>query len=183
MAVILSTAPLAPPPAEPLTLAEAKAWLRVDGAEEDALILHCLASARRQVEALSGQRLITQRWRVVLDAANLPAGPLPLPFSPLQAVEALSLTQADGSTATPDAASWRHDDAGLWLAPGLTAHSLVLTLRLGYGDAAAAVPEPLLHAVRLLLARAFEQRGDGEGEAALPAAVPGLLAPFRRLRL
>ena len=58
-----------PPAAEPVTLADAKAWLRLDGDHEDELRPASLvASAREQVERLTGLALIDQTWRLSLDA-------------------------------------------------------------------------------------------------------------------
>ena len=59
---------LSGPVGEPLSLAEAKSWLRVDGSDEDALIQSLISSARKAVEAATNRLLITQQWRVTLDA-------------------------------------------------------------------------------------------------------------------
>jgi hypothetical protein len=64
MPLILTAAPAA----EPVSLAEAKAFLRVAHADEDVLISDLVQSAREPVEAVPGLALITQSWRVPLDA-------------------------------------------------------------------------------------------------------------------
>ena len=51
---------IAPPGEEPVTLAEAKAWCRIDAADEDALLSALIAAARLQVESLTGRALVTQ---------------------------------------------------------------------------------------------------------------------------
>ena len=58
---------IAVPTAEPVTLAEAKAWLRVDTTDEDATISTLIDSARENVEATTRLRLMAQGWRIVLD--------------------------------------------------------------------------------------------------------------------
>jgi hypothetical protein len=45
------------------------------------------------------------------------------------------------------------------------------------------VPEPLRLAVKILVARWFENRGDIAGEQILPPDALALLTPFRRARL
>ena len=51
---------IAGPGEEPVTLAEAKAWCRIDGADDDALLAALIAAARLQVESLTGRALMTQ---------------------------------------------------------------------------------------------------------------------------
>lgn len=56
----------------------------------------------------------------------------------------------------------------------------------GYGDDAADVPEPIRHAILLLVAHWFERREPvelGAGPQEVPAIVAGLLHPYRRVRL
>src|SRR3954464_5988323 len=59
---------LTPPTAEPWSVAEAKAFLRVEHDDDDAVIAALIAAARGHVEALSRRALLVQRWRCVLDA-------------------------------------------------------------------------------------------------------------------
>ena len=56
------------PEEEPLSLADAKLFLRVEHDAEDALITNLVRAARRHVETQTGRRLVTQIWRLVLDA-------------------------------------------------------------------------------------------------------------------
>ncbi|MFD1333894.1 head-tail connector protein, partial [Methylopila musalis] len=68
MPAVLLTAPAA----EPLGLADAKAYLRLDHDDEDALLGELIASARAEVERLTRRVLVAQRWR--LDAPVPPPG-------------------------------------------------------------------------------------------------------------
>jgi len=52
---------------EPVTLAEAKAYARVDISDDDALITALISAARRRVEKETGLALLTQSWVAVLD--------------------------------------------------------------------------------------------------------------------
>jgi uncharacterized phiE125 gp8 family phage protein len=56
------------PQTEPLSLEEAKSWLRVDTGDEDQLIQSLIVSARLAVEAATNRLLINQHWRLLLDA-------------------------------------------------------------------------------------------------------------------
>lgn len=56
------------PASEPVTLAEAKAHARVDIDDDDALLTELITAARQWVEQNTGRCLITQTWRLALDA-------------------------------------------------------------------------------------------------------------------
>ena len=57
-----------PPAEEPVSLAEAKQHLRVDGGDDDLLIGSLITAARQAAETKTGRQLITARWKLVLDA-------------------------------------------------------------------------------------------------------------------
>lgn len=58
----------APPAAEPVTLADAKSFLRVDLPDDDPLISSLIVAARRAVETHLKQALVTQTWQLYLDS-------------------------------------------------------------------------------------------------------------------
>jgi hypothetical protein len=60
-----------PPAAEPVSTAEAKQHLRVDGAYDDALISSLIGAAREMVEARTGRALVQATYRLTLDAFPL----------------------------------------------------------------------------------------------------------------
>lgn len=178
---------LTPPAAEPLTRAEAKAWLRVETADDDALIDALIAAARRAVEDGTGRALRPQRWRYWRDA--WPRGPgLALPRPPLRAVEAVETFGADGAPVLWPAANYvadRGEPAGrlvrvaaAWPQPGRPAHGIAIAFEAGWD----AIPPSLLQAVRLLLAQFYERR-EPALSGGLPADVAALLAPWRVRRL
>jgi len=57
-----------PPAAEPVTLADAKAHLKVDSTDDDALIASLITAARARAEWHTGRALVTQSWTLWLDA-------------------------------------------------------------------------------------------------------------------
>lgn len=69
-----------PPASEPLTLAEAKAWLKVDFTEDDALITSLISAAREAVENYTLQKLlpqtITEKYDRLGDGLELSAYPV-----------------------------------------------------------------------------------------------------------
>ena len=179
------------PQLEPLSLVEAKTWLRVDGTDEDSLIQALIIAARLMVESEIGLVLLAQNWRIIGDAwpeeETIPvrigrilsvAGGRVFPVSgPAQALPSTNFEIIRGADS----------DAILPLsrpAPGRLRGGVEIDIRLGFGEFAAQVPEPLRLAVRQLVAHWFENRGDAAmSERGIPASVRALLAPFRRLRL
>jgi len=183
---------ITPPALEPLTLAEARSWLRLDTGDEDALVSALITAARLAVERASGRLLLTQNWRLIGDAWP-PGGRLTLPLAPVSAIAAVRVYDAADLAASLPLAAFRleaqRDPPLLVLAapvagPGRPGGGIEIDLTCGYGAAPADVPEPLRLAVRLLVARWFENRGDIPASSApLPPDVALLLAPFRRPRL
>jgi uncharacterized phiE125 gp8 family phage protein len=181
------------PSVEPVTVPEMRGWLRLDDGAEDALVAGLITAARLAVEAAAGRVLIETRWRLVLDA--WPAGRVVrLPLSPLIAVDAVQVRDGLGALQALLASAYRIDAASdparvLVVAtapePGVTPGGIAIDIRAGFGPSAATVPEPLRHAVRLLVARWFEHRGDDVEpvRGALPDDVLTLVAPYRRARL
>lgn len=179
------------PAVEPVSVAEMRAYLRLDDGAEDELVAALVKAARLLVEASSRRILVEQRWRMRLD--RWPAGRLvTLPLSPLLAVDRIRVRDAAGVPQELAADLYGADAASdpprirvspLAPEPGLPAGGIEIDLRAGYGPAGQAVPAPLRLAVRMLAARWFEHRGDLLGEQTVPPEVDALLAPFRRARL
>ncbi|MBN9308140.1 head-tail connector protein [Devosia sp.] len=172
---------------EPVSLAEAKAFLRLDADAEDGLVTTLIAAARLHVEAVTGRALVTQSWRLVLDA--WPAdGTVTVPVSPVIAVAAIRVFDQQDD---------EHEVAldGLQVEPGRVllpdpAVLPVLRRRLaveidydaGYGEPAA-VPADLKRALLALVAHWFEQRDVAVAEAVAPAGFDRLVAGYRQVRL
>jgi len=185
----------AAPAAEPISLAEAKAHLRIDANDEDALLTSLIVASRMFVERTLGVALITQSWSYFLDFWPS-AGCITLPIMPVQAVSAVKIHDGAGGFITLDAASYAVDalsePARLVLkgaVPWVQARELnAFEIRFtgGYGDEADDVPGPIRHALTLLVAHCFEQREPvtlGLGAQEVPTMVAALLLPYRRARL
>ncbi|CAM5770207.1 head-tail connector protein [Bosea minatitlanensis] len=183
---------LEPPAVEPVSLAEARLFLRLDQTEEDELLAMLITAARLLIEAASGRCLIDQHWRIVLD--RWPQGAIRLPLSPVGAILGARVYDALGIARPVDAAALVLDGladpplirlAGELPEIGRAHGAIEIDLRAGYGAAADAVPAPLRQAVLRLAARWFEERGDvaGRDAQALPAEIMALVAPYRRARL
>jgi uncharacterized phiE125 gp8 family phage protein len=116
---------------------------------------------------------------------------LALPLSPLIAVETVETFDAGGiPTPVPlDAieVDSLEDPPRLCFVsvpqPGRSRQGIAINFRAGYGDGADDVPAPLRLAIKIIVARWFENRGDIAGEQSLPTDAQALIAPFQRRRL
>lgn len=178
-----------PPAAEPISLLEARNYLKVGHSADDALIQSQIAAARIAVEARTRRALLIQRWRIVLD--RWPGTPrIVSPVSPLRQVIAARVRDAGGDPvpletdiflcSTASVPGQIHFDPGRVMEPEQAAAGIEIDIEAGYGEAAD-VPAPLVQAIRLLLARAYEYRD----RAAPPMtdAIAELIAPYRVLSL
>ena len=90
MALELVTAPTI----EPVTLAEAKTHLRVDGADEETLISGLIKTAREWCEGYQNRAFIMQTWRLYLD--EWPEEYIRVPRPPLASVTSIKYTDSAG---------------------------------------------------------------------------------------
>lgn len=190
MSLVMTSGPVL----EPVTVAEAKAHLRIDGSAEDMLVGSLILTSRLHVEAALGLALLTQGWTLLLD--RWPAGDsIEIPLRPVQSVSAVRVFAASGMVTTLAPQDYLVDTAstpprlvrtGVWPEPGKAARGIEIDFVAGYGPAAANVPAPIRQALLLLVAHWYEHRDPieiGSAEAALPAALSELLMPYRLKRL
>lgn len=180
------------PTAEPLALQEFKDFLRVTHDAEDTILALLITTARQMVESLTGRLLLTQDWRLKLDAWP-PSGLILPPLGPVASLIAARLRHRDGSETalSPSLFTVRGERAPPVIAftrtavpaPDLPLGGIELDLRLGYGASAAQVPADLRQAVRLLAAHFYENREATDAGGQPPESVRALIAPYRRVRL
>jgi uncharacterized phiE125 gp8 family phage protein len=178
---------ITPPAIEPVTLAEAKAHLKVDTTDDDALITTLIAAARARAEWYTGRAFVTQSWMLWRDCwAELVEISLP----PLQAVTAVTVYAPDGTATVIDPSAYTVDTAsqpariqfGCIPPIGLRAINAVsIAFNAGYGDGADDVPAPVREAILEIVAELYTYRGDGPEEISLCAQA--LLAPYRIFNL
>lgn len=179
------------PAVEPVSLAEAKQYLRVEHEDDDALIGVLIAAARVQVEQAARRVLITQSWRIVKD--HWPAsGWIVSTVNPLQTIDTARVHPLDGAAMALDVDAFTLNAAAApaILAfersavkqPGRTTGGIEIDVTAGYGDAPDDVPAPLRQAIRFLVARNYESR-DRLAKDELPDAVAALISAYRVAKL
>jgi uncharacterized phiE125 gp8 family phage protein len=184
---------LTAPAAEPLSLDDAKAFLRVEHDDDDAVIAALVASARHHVEALTRCGLLTQTWRLVLDRWP-DNGRIRPRLGPLRALEAARVFDGANEARALDADMFVIDRAAGAIAapgwslppPGRSSAGIELDLSIGFGATANDVPPVLLQAIRTLVAHWYENRGlvaIGASVAMMPGSVNAMIASYRVLSL
>lgn len=189
MSAILLTAPAL----EPVSLAEAKAFLRVEHDGDDGVIAALTASARIHLERQTRRGFVNQAWRLVRDRWP-DNGRIEVRPGPLRSLDAARIYDAGGIAHSLDTQAFVPDLSTVSLAfapwslaaPGRSAAGIELDVTVGYGDAASDVPESLRQAIRLLIAHWYDNRGQvsaGRSIAMLPTTVAALIAPYRMVAL
>lgn len=174
----------------PLTLDEAKAHLKVDFDDEDALITSLIKSTRQMVEAYTMRQLITATFTLTL--CDFPGGwgIIELPRTPAQSISSITYYDGDGTSTTlsTDYYELVKNDTVAWavLKPGQSWPSVqsdkfeavTVTFVAGYGDNPTSVPEPVRSAMLLLIGHLYEHReavNVGNIVTEMPLTVAALL--------
>lgn len=182
---------IAAPAIEPITLAEAKLFLRIEHDDDDTAVAALIVAARQHVEAATRRALITQDWRLTRDAWP-PGGIIQVLPAPLQTLIGIEVADEAGTMHALDLQHFVVDSVGSRIAfapwtptrPGIAVGGIVIEVRCGEGDTADSVPAPLRQAMLMLIAHWYEQRGvAAPAQQELPQGVAALLAPFRRVSL
>ena len=172
-----------PPAEEPVSLAEAKQHLRVDGGDDDLLIGSLITAARQAAETKTGRQLITARWKLVLDAFpgplmqsasgasfSLPGHAILLAKCPVQSVVSIEYLDMNGTTQVMPSSDYVLDAAceparltpafGKTWPPTLPQMGAVsVTFDAGYGTASA-VPEGLKSWIKLRVGSLYGHREE-----------------------
>lgn len=173
------------PAVEPVTLAEAKAHLRVDDTNSDTEITAMIRSAREWVETYIDRSLVHTQWRASYDEFpwefELPRPPMA--SSGTTTAVTVTYTLETGSTATLDATTYRvdRDDtpgvirtvySGTW--PGHLADQNAVTVTWwgGYGSDGTSVPQAIRSAMLMLIAHLYENRVATVSTGAVPQDLP-----------
>ena len=169
----------------PVTQAEAKAHLRVDGSDEDSLIDALVLAATSAVEEETGRALVTQTWDY---AVSQPSGKVMLPVHPVASVSTLAYYDTDDAPQTltvsdyylfkgPDKAWLEPKDNVDW--PEMKDRPDALTVTFVAGQAVAAVPQALKQAILLLVAHWYENREAVGKLTAAPLAYGHIISQHR----
>jgi uncharacterized phiE125 gp8 family phage protein len=184
---------ISPPGAEPVSLASAKAFLRIGHGGEDGLVSDLIASARARVEQAGGLALVSRavqatwlRWPAGIEGRGVS-----VPIGPVTELSSVQVIDAEG-VAVDHTGRFRLDCGRVCLRPWSMVPAVPeggrveVVFEAGFGDAAD-VPADLIEAVMLTLRETYEARDlsarRGRDEGPLPERAEAILQARRGVRL
>lgn len=172
---------VAAPADEPLTLAEAKLYLRVDHDIEDLLINDLIVTARLTAEEWLKRSLVTQSWKLAYDAC-LPEC-VALPMGPVNGITSVTVVNRDNTTQLIDSENYYLNAAKdtLMFDSAVIGFRIEIVYSTGFG-AGPAVPRPIKQGMLAHIASMYDHRAEPE-YAALPAQAISFYSPFRGVGL
>lgn len=161
------------PEASPISLADAKAHLRVDFDDDDTLIQRMVNTAIARLDGngkerngLLGRALITQTW--VLEAERPQHGRIPIEYGDVQSITSVEVMNAGSYAAWPGTnyrLGFRDQVAFVTPVSGQSFPShdhredaFRITYVCGYGDAAIDLPPDIIEALLLHVGHLYENR-------------------------
>ena len=199
------------PAAEPVTLDEAKAWLRIDGTDSDVQIAALITTAVQSTEQYLRRSLITQTWKLTLDlnkssidtllgagTYDLPItalyGGLPrvieLPKGPVQSITSVVTYDLDNTSSSFSSSNYSVDTAGerlvltsgsIWPSNMRSKSACDITYVTGYGNGSTNVPAPIKTGILIQVAGLFEQRGMCDDPEGVFGKAQQVLSQYRIL--
>jgi hypothetical protein len=139
---------------EPVSLAEAKAWMRVDYGSEDAIITSLIKTARTALERYLGISIIEKE--ITINAVGVWL-PFAIPYQPVLSVDVIKVN--DSEIDTPTDLVIRSNNVQ------------TVNIELEYTAGFTTVPEPLKHAIKEMVHFYFDNRGS-------IASIPGSVLPL-----
>ena len=152
-----------------VSLVEAKAHLRVDVADDDALITAYITAATEMAEQATGRAIMPQTWQLTLDA--FPSA-LALTRTPVASITSITYADAAGTVQTLSSSLYSLDNlydhgqayvvptyATVWPTTRDQINAVTCTFLAGYANAAA-VPESLKSWVKLMVGAMYENRAS-----------------------
>jgi uncharacterized phiE125 gp8 family phage protein len=162
----------------PVTLAEAKAHLRVDITDDDALITSLIGAATLEAEHLMQRAIMPQTWILTLDSfrphparywlTGRASQSIGLDRPPVTAIGSIQYVDINGAAQTLDPTAYRllkHEYSGAvvpvfglnWPNTRQQADAVQITFSTGYADAAS-VPELIKAWIKLRVGTLYENR-------------------------
>lgn len=178
-------------PAEPLLdVQDVRRHCRISELDEDAVLQDYIAAATDYLDGdkgILGEALVTQTWRLTMDAA--PSGDVVLPLGPVQSISEIRYVDTSGASQLFSSANYRLVGSvvelvgsAAWPAVDDREAAFWIDFVAGYG-AASAVKATIRQTARLLVADLYQNReATGDQSLAPSEAFLHMLAASRTAR-
>lgn len=167
------------PATEPFSLAEAKLFLKVDHAVDDALISSMIIAARQSAEEYLRKSLITQTRKISFN--DYAPSEISLPFGPVSAITSVTLFTRDIMETLVSSSNY-YLNAGkdtLITDASLLSHKIEIIYSCGYGSASA-VPDAIKQGMYAHIAALY----DGKSVSLpVPETAFALYQPYKVIRI
>ncbi|CAA9494112.1 MAG: hypothetical protein AVDCRST_MAG91-704 [uncultured Sphingomonadaceae bacterium] len=167
----------------PSAISEAKAFARIHGSDEDALVAGLMASAAELCEQFTLQALVARSFTEVVPATG---NWTRLGIAPVRAITGVEMLHGEGRASALAVADYAVDidpngDGWVRVTRPMDAARLRVTFEAGLAANWESVPDALRHGVVRLATHLFMQREEAASRP--PAAVTALWRPWRRMRI
>ena len=133
----------------------------------DDFLRRLINGAVATVERWTGRSLLTQTWKLTLDAWPTNSE-IALPYPPLQSVTSIQYVDSDGVTQSVDSSDYRIDDQAeparitpafnaVWPTARTVTNAVTVTYVAGYGDKSTDIPDDIIDAIHVLVYHRFEE--------------------------
>jgi uncharacterized phiE125 gp8 family phage protein len=153
------------PAFEPVSVAEAKQYIRVEHTHDDRLIADLIVAARMHAEDYMRISLLSQTWKLVIGSEDA-AGGVELPRGPVQSISSVAIRLADNSELTLASEHYHYEQAAgrLCIHTSYTGASTEISYVCGYGDVLA-IPAAIRLGILSHVAVLYDSRGDIPADA------------------
>ena len=183
------------PAQEPVSLLEAKNFMRLDSSQDDVLVSTLITAARIHIETTIGKVLVTESWSYFLD--KWPKSKvIYFPLDPIQTIEEIRFHTTDDTFIVLSSDEYSTDfvsnhprllfNGTKPAGSSQKLNQLEIRFLAGYGDTPEDVPADLKQALLMLAAHWFEQRDPiafGGSFAEVPRTIQALLNNYKKYKV
>jgi uncharacterized phiE125 gp8 family phage protein len=182
------------PAVDPVTLAEAKLWARIDHSAHDEMVSSMLAGAIAHLDGYTGMLgrcIINQTWKQKFHDWSRD---LRLPFPDVSTITSVKYFDATNAEQTVSSSLYEllEDERGSFVRmtgdftdPAIydeRSDAVSVTFVAGYGAAAENVPDAIKAAIKMLVAHWYDQPAAAEQPMTeIPFGVTAMISPYRRV--
>ena len=165
------------PVTEPITLAEAKEYARIDGSTEDTLVTSLIKAARLHCESYMGKAII--RKTVTIDSFSFPYQ-WQIPYGPLVSASDITKVVTIDQNNVETALNYQVN-IGSFPKIAITSGEQSFKFKMVYTAGFTTVPEDIKLAVKIMVNTLYERREDFSDLQAIPSplGVKALLMPYK----